>query len=1095
MLRNLLLALSTLGLLVVLFVAYTRFADRPTVRAEPNEPLDELPAQADANTPAIAAGDDASIPGGGKFMFRVFDERTGRPTDLIRGEDWQPVPGSKNEIRITGPELVKLMPSGMVVTVWADRGQLTGDRIERSQFEPRDGYLEGNVRIVVDRETAEERTPREERPWDLITIELDRLQFDLERGQLETDGPVRVAAQEFEIAGTGLDLVWNQADNRVETLTIAQGEEFVFYTPAGLLDSMMGGQPQQAATEPPVPETPPAAPKRARRTRQATAYACTLRGDVVAEQYQANEAGESQQIGALRAAQVDLLFDVGAGAGRFLRKTTTTQPTTRPVRDPRNRLVVRWSGPLHLEPQPTAEADASRLHFVAHGAPVVLTRHEASVHCRKVEYHDETQRLWLDPLPDEPVRFAVGNNLSARAAGVYVDRQARIVKLVGDVLLRSRRGGPNELSAIRCAHWAELHLAESAPTTQPVDPAGDSVLTMQRLESATFVGDVIVDLAEQQMTAHQLDIAFHPDQDNRPLEELLDVATASGGVRMASGDVTLDAARLEIAFGLSPARDVYPQRMHALGAVAITRGTAKPDVLTAAMRSLTGVQRAEPARIRGDEVIATMAPLPADPATTQPTVAAQTPREQRANFVIRSLEVLGDASLRDPQNRVAARGQRIGALFTGDNALRAAVVQGDGQERGRVYRAPYLVEGAQIDLSRPDQSIVVNGPSRLAMKTRRSLQGARRSDPTTVTVESQQLLRVDGQDNRVRFEGNVVATSRAEQLRADTLTLTLEDVPEPTGDEPPPGFNAWRPWWQLARALGDAYERDTDAGGLRLTMGDATQPVRKEPRFLIATNALVTSETYDGDGVLPLMHASLSAPTLEGDIANRQIVTHGLTQLLMTDRRGIRDVAPVERTFGVPSALVSRGPSQTAMQCEGRMTYTLGAPGPDRMDTVVFEDDVLFVHRTGSEMVNVEMMLPSDGTAKVDLDRYQSRSVRMECRRLECWFKADDSGPRPVRSGGLTGYPMQLNSLLAKGNVYLRDREGSQIRQVSASLVEFDRAASRLDVQGTDTAVARIYFEDSETGQFDIHAGDQLVVNLRDGTIRTGAMTGELHRP
>ena len=99
---------------------------------------------------------------------------------------------------------------------------------------------------------------------------------------------------------------------------------------------------------------------------------------------------------------------------------------------------------------------------MATGRPVVMTKGDGLVRCGQVAFHDDTQRIWLSPTAGGTVEFAMGKNLSATAESVYIDRAARIVKLIGDVELRSQRGSGagTRLSAIRCAYWGELHLAE-----------------------------------------------------------------------------------------------------------------------------------------------------------------------------------------------------------------------------------------------------------------------------------------------------------------------------------------------------------------------------------------------------------------------------------------------------------------------------------------------------------------------------------------------------------------------------------------------------------------------------------------------------------
>ncbi len=1058
MVRNVVLAVSSLAVLAVLFVIYTLLVGQPAGGRADRPAVQALPPQEPSPTQPLRVGGAVEVPAGGKIMFRRYDDRTGRPRDMFLCHDWQPVPESKNEIRVSGPELAMLLPNGMIATISADEGQITVDRVEQSQMKPKNGWLAGHVRMIVDRATGLDRAPPVERPQDLITIRTDRLQFDLELGELTTEDRVTVDSDDFEVAGTGLHLVWNQADNRIETLSIARGEQFVLYAAAGLFgmaskeERQPTGDAAEAAAAPTAKEQ-----ERPRKStaRPATAYACVLDGGLVAEQFRGTE-----RIGGLQADQVELLFDVGGAADRFLRSDKTRpDAASRPAREERDRLVLRWNGGLRMAPTAPKPADEpNRRRFVALGRPVVLTRGDALVRCGQVAFHDDTQRVWLYPIEGGTVEFVMGEKLSATAESVYVDRAKRVVKLVGDVELRSRRdsGAATRLSSVRCAYWGELHMAETASAAD----AADAMMTADRLESASFVGDVQVDLGEQKLTAHRLDVGFHPNSGGQTLEELLDTATASGDVRLTSGDGHLECGELKLVFDTTPDGELYPWQMDAVGAAVIAR---------------------KQARVQGNRIRADLAPPP------------EKADARKAVFVIRTLNVLGEAELLDPDNKVAARGREIDAAFEGLNELTTATVRGAPGEFGVVHARPYTVRGGQIDLDRRAQTVHVDGPARLAFKTRRSLQGQERERPTPIVVNSSQMLHIDGRGNTVRFVGDVVAHSEDEALQGDTLTLLMEDIKEPPAAAPDASFRGL--WRQARRLLGGEEQPQTSDDLFALRVDGPGERIRKEPVRLVAENALASSETYKAGEREPSMHASISAPLLEVDIVRRNIVTTGTTELLLTDRRGVQDVEPAREATGIPSALIGRGPSQTAMRCTGRMTYTLGEEGPARRDTAVFEDQVVFVHRTGREMVNLEQMLPQVATNPEVLDEMRSQNASLDCDRLECWFTADAADKTPRRGGALTRAPMRLASLTASGDAYLRDQEGTRVREINAAWVEFDREQGRIHVRGTDRADARVYMEDTKTGQFDVHAGRQLVISLQDGTIRSDRIVGEMRRP
>lgn len=1056
MFRNIVLAISSFAVLVILYLAYTVLVVAPGTRGPGAPGSDQIVERTPSDAPPLRVAEDVELHGGGRVMFRVFDERTGRSTHLIECETWEPVPGTKNEVRVVAPELTMLLPSGMIAHVEAAEGQLVADRIDKSQMKPRAGWLRGDVRVVIDRETRAQRTPRSTRPEDLITITMPELSFNFERGELSTDAELHVASREFELNGRGLDLVWNQADNRVEDLRIHAGDEFVFYVPAGLLRSL--DEASEVAPEPPTAPTiaTTTAPRPDRARGSITAYHCRLSGDIAVAQHRRNEAGEDEIIGTLAADEIELLFDVSSRAGRML-GSTATQPTTQPLRDTGNRLVMRWSGPLFLGPAATAaNPDEPRLHFIARGAPVEMTRRTGTIRCGEVEYHDETQRIWLRQHDQQPLNIALGPKLDAATAGVYVDRDEDIVKLVGPVVLTSRRGtDPNApASTIRCAYWAELHLADAPQQTQSLE---DPLIEFQQLRAATFVGEVETNLEQQQLTAHRLHVTFDPNAGGETLDAALRDATASGGVQLTVGEGLLDAQRLALDFAQSPGGELYPQSMTAHGAVKLTRGRAY---------------------LEGDAVTADLA---------LPTAA----QEGGPRFVLRKLDVVGDASLVDPKNRVAARGQRIVANFSGANELGAATVYGTAEEFGLIHAQPYTIRGAQIDLDNRELAAQVDGPSQLSFKTRRSLQGQRSSKQLRIQVTAEERLVIDGRENEIRFEGDVVARSGAEQLKCRKLRLVLENARPPTGLPQPD----WQELWQQSQmflGLADADQPNDDL--FRVDAGDDRRGLQKDPVRLIADDAIVISETFAEGDPTPLVHASIKAPLLEVDILNRLITTTGLTQLLMTDRRPAPSANQTRETLGIPSALITRGPSQTAMQCEGSMTYTLGEEGPDRRDAVIFEDAVLFVHRAGREMVNLEYMFPRLAAQPELLDELESRSASMTSQRLECWLAADASPDgRPLQGGALSA-PMQIVSLLATGGVYLRDQESTNVREVHAALVEFNRPEGRIDVRGGEMADARIYFEDTATSQFDVHTGPSLVISLREGTILTGQMSGEIRR-
>lgn len=1092
MMRNIVLLVSSGLVLAVLFGGYLLVVRDPDSGARERESvLGVIPAaDAHAQEGAFEFG-PAKIPAGQHFGFTVFDDETGLPVSRVQAEDWQPVQGSQNEFRVTRPEITLRLPSGMVATVSADLGEITLDR-QQTRLKPRLGRMLGHATIAVDTETNPDRTPIEERPADLITIHMDDIDFDLELGTLRTAGPVRVQSVDFEIAGTGLDLEWNQADNRVESLLIHRGERMVLYTAAGLFGGLATAEPADDASlqNPATNQTkPPAATplyQKTRKKRDATAYLCTLVGDVSAEQWRGDA-----RIGRLDAEELRLLFDLGGGAGRMLgaRRTPTSAPASGPASAPidetRERLVVSWSGPLSLQPAPSpASRDGERRRIEARGRVVTLTSPNGSVRCGRLEYYDDTQQIWLHRLENGRVEFTRGDNLYASAASVYIDRRTNTVKLVGDVTLESTAERADGTTArklvIRCSHWAELDIdpARGAAPNAAIDFGG--------LSSALFVGDVSVELADQMLTAHRLTVGFKPSQGDDPLESLLESAVAIGDVVMSARDRTIECGQLELAFVTTEAGDLYPAEMDAVGAAVIRQGDA---------------------RIVGSRIHAEFEPL-----------ACEAP-DRSTEIVLRSLDVTGQAELFDPASKVVARGDRINAQFTGRNQPSRATVHGTSKNPARLRGGAFIVYGDEIvleevDVERNTLTLHVTGRSRVRFKSKRGLQGQIRREALVVDVTSTESLEIDGQRNTVHFVGEVVARSGEDRLRADTLTLLLGEVPAPpekslakrsTAEQLLVGLNtplsaAWQVFELLdasrstARQWFGIFAGSADRRGPPGMSRVKRNPTRRELLRLSASNAVIESESLEPGSDRPLTHSSLAAPTLEVDFRERLIRTQGETTLLLTNRKTLSP-GEVERAApGMPSALISRGASQTAMKCEKSMTYALGEDGPNRRDKVLFEGAVFFVHVAGKQMVNLADMLPADQLDAASIERLPSRRTMLECERLECEFGVLDAA-RGGRAAGLGG-AMQLAWLIASQNVYLRDQRGSAIREVFADWVEFDRERGLVHIKGNETADARVYYQDTEKGiLFAPAVGPDIQIDLISNTIRSRQLKGDTMRP
>lgn len=1061
--KNALLAVVTLGLMVALFIAYQQFlSTAPGLPEGQVIAREELPVHDPKAVSEVVEIGPGRISGGRGIDFRRYDPATGEVTDALRCESYAPIGSSRNELYVKKPQLFIRMPSGMLAVITAEEGRISADRIEKNDARPRSGTLQGNARVVLRKaaHVPEAGAPAPEDTSDQIVLELGRVNFDADLGSVETDSAVRASGPDFDIRGTGLHLRWNRADNRVESLVIDQGESMQVRLRGGLLAGAESEGELTAATQPaPDVKTEAAEPPAGkRRTRPDTTYLCSIRGSVVAEQVQ-----DGQSVASLRADELRLLFDLGPGARSRLgtglsSASTTTQPTGALV-------SVRWSGPLHLSPGESQPSGARR-RLEALGEPVVLTHSRGEVRCGRLAFQEDTQQTWIYPQPEQHVEFQAPD-AHARAASIYVDHGSGGIKLMGPVVLQSRSDNARRGLRVDADLWAELQMAKKD------DAVGEAWLGGQ-IEGARFEGDVRVSLDDQRLQAHQFHARFRPAQAGETMEQTLTRLTASGDVRSVGKEGELQAAELVLDFARN--------------------ARAQPSVISA--RGNVVLKR-DQARILGQRVMAFLAP----------------PEDGQQNAAIRMLAVEGNARLVDSDNGVAARGNEIQAEFSGVNSLETAQVVGEPEEMAWVRAGEMRVYGEVIAMNRPLQSVEVEGVARLALRTDRTLRGEP-GEAAWGRVTCQRGLKLDGRANTAIFEGDVRATRGNELLRADRLTLHLQDVAEPVVQRGNPPVTPLQMQIRHVRAAIGAAQAASEwvrafPSGPAAARADANVSPERFPRKeitrIVADNALAQSETPGPQDDLPLVHSSIESPRLEVQMAERLIRAAGPCTLLMIDRRDAAGATEeAASAAGVPYALLTRGASQTAMRSRGDMLYSIGetptspvgAATAVRRDTVLFEGGVFFAHRAAdARQPSGAAPTPSPNVAATDRasatgdgansGEPAARETQMESERLECVFEIHP------RAGGAAG-GARLRSLNATHDVYLRDQQRGSVREIWAQQLEFDREQQIARVIG-GASPARLFYHDLTGSERDTHAqGPEFIVDLGTGKVRTQGVSGEV---
>ncbi len=1031
MIRNTLLFVSTVAALGILFLGYQWLLGPGT--GDATLPLDfaGLPDAQSREAPVVninrgSAGDrpdrkelvqQVGLAPGQEVAFTIYDPRTSRPTQVWRAARWTNVPDVPDAVDVEQPRVALLLPNGALATLTAERGRVTIDQ-SGGQVRPMRGKLAGVTELLLQRVDGASAAPAPNAA-PLARITLHDVEFDADAGYLRAAGAVHAVSPRAEIEGEGLELIWNRDANRIEQLTLARGKQLLVR--GGILP---GTTPTSAPVAGPATATQPSAPPSTPPSPGTTesGYYAQLDGPVTAEQRRGDVV-----VGKLSADVFQFVFDAG-GRGDPLtprEDAPASAPTAAVPQETGEQVVIRWNGALRLSPADARPAKtAPRQRLVARGERVEWRSADATMLCGRLEYHAETERLWLAPLGEAPVVMQLQNRLDVRAAEIFADPRSNRITLVGPLSLRSRDRSASGSLHIDCDQLAELRIARR---DTPAAGANDALSSLAALSSAEFQGAVDIDLGQRRrLRSDRLEAFFRPAVGDEPIESLLDRALAAGAVRFNTPTQTLTCDRLDIAFARDESGRAYVNKVDARDAVRI--------------------------------------------------------RDARSDFAAAGARLRADAG-------------------PNDELLNASI---DGRERRpAVARADsYTVRGRTIEFDPRAQALHVPGDAYLRLESQRSMRGFVRSSAAPTTIQCNDGLRVDGRANRVTFSGKVYAVTGRERLFAESLELLLEDA-RPTERSGLPSVSgpllarrlipgaavsqaAWRLWTRFDAGAADSA---TATPGVRM------QNLRKEPLRLIARQVLVQSGNVDATSPENRVEQRIAAPEMDVDLRTRVIRTTGRTTLELIDQRSAVAAPASASTTGLPSALVSSGPGQTAMVAERGLTYRLG-DGAARRDSALLEGRVRVRHVTGGRLGTLGDMVPAAERKPDDLARLGGRNFYAEAERIECALTpAPGNAPAgPIAADRETA--LRLETLTTEGATYVRDEQGTRIFEIQARRIEFERASSRIRVFGETNRDALVSTYDQIRKASAEARSREIHVDLISNTVRAvGPTSGSSNRP
>lgn len=206
----------------------------------------------------VGGSNEQGLIAGGDKQRVTFTDRND-PTRISGELGWdrlEPLEGKR--YRIEQPRSFNYMKDGRIVYVRADQGQFV---IPRQDQEPQSGTLSGHVEIKLFPALPPGMKIDPDKGVPLLTARMDSVDFDSTTGEMRTASRVVGEGEFGEFAFTGLHVVTNQTERRVERLEIDRGEKIVL-KPSRMRASGGGATSKAEVKTQPMPEggTPEATP-------------------------------------------------------------------------------------------------------------------------------------------------------------------------------------------------------------------------------------------------------------------------------------------------------------------------------------------------------------------------------------------------------------------------------------------------------------------------------------------------------------------------------------------------------------------------------------------------------------------------------------------------------------------------------------------------------------------------------------------------------------------------------------------------------------------------------------------------------------------
>lgn len=547
------------------------------------------------------------IQDGGDGQVQITDPKTGRLKQEIK---WAGLdPQEQGVFDVEEPRIRLFLETFRVIQIEADKGKLVmpNQNLESGEFV-------GNLIITVfECEPDQKLNLAAKSPDRVLKLKLDRATFDATLGEVRSDSKVELmtpATRQAYFRGKGLTLVYNEVASRVDYLEITKGD-MLRYAPEAE-NPKADAKPDKPAKEdkPNGDATDPPKEPRANQFYQlvfnrqvrAVSEGRVIEADLLDVYFAVRKpddpnAADEPSKPAARA-------DVPAYATLPMIAPRTPNPwpfalgqigepkRVRISNDPDapypsdDDLVLTWSGKMVMKPTqtpPDALAGGDEPYFKFTGSPTTVTLNERDkLTCHSIAYLDSTKTATAIGSPAFPLRIESPVLGVVTAPKLVANVEKNTGQLVGAGSIRAPQKQPDDgadrLPSGFKINWSQrVDLAFATPEKKPTDgdvEARDAASqVVAGIESAVFIGDVVIEDRQMKMTAQQLNAGFDvtPGGGDRQLSRI----DAAGDVKVTFEDARIEAEELRVATAPNKAGRLTPVRIVADGRVIVVDPTQR----------------------------------------------------------------------------------------------------------------------------------------------------------------------------------------------------------------------------------------------------------------------------------------------------------------------------------------------------------------------------------------------------------------------------------------------------------------------------------------------------------------------------------------